>query len=277
MKKTATIILLALSTFAFAQTRYVDSVSYLNKKHIKEHDKTFYEKHSIAYNYTDKDGITMPYRLFLPPGYDTKKKYPLLLSFHGAGSRGNDNTKQLRPWLAGWMDEQVQAQHPCIILMPQCPSKQQWVNVPWKEGSYELKKTPISKPMKIAKEIFDKVIKENAVDKNRIYVMGCSMGGYGTWNFIMRYPELIAAAVPICGASDPSMAKEIKNLPIWAFHGDKDTTVPLSGSTDMIEALTCVKDNKTRLTIYKNVGHNSYEMAWKESELVDWVFNQKKQ
>jgi predicted peptidase len=276
MKKTATIILLVLSKIVFAQTIYIDSTSYANNEHIEKHDNTFYENNSIACNYTDKNGKSMPYRLFLPPGYDAHKKYPLLLSFHGAGSRGNDNKKQLRPWLAGWMDEQVQAQHPCIIVIPQCPSKQQWVNVAWKEGSYVLKNIPISEPMKLAKEIFDKVIKENAVDKNRIYVMGCSMGGYATWNFVMRYPRLITAAVPICGAGDPSMAKEIKHLPIWAFHGDKDPTVPLSGSTDMIKALTSFKDNKAQLTIYEGVGHNSYEMAWKETDLVDWVFSQKK-
>lgn len=142
--------------------------------------------------------------------------------------------------------------------------------------AYIFKDVPISRPMKLAKDIFDQVVKENSVDKNRIYIMGVSMGGYGAWNFVMRYHKLIAAAVPICGGGDPSMAKKIRNVPIWAFHGDKDSTVPLSGSTDMIEALYNQKKNKARLTIYKGVGHNSYELAWKEMELVNWVFKQKK-
>jgi len=276
MKYLLSLFLVLLPPLALAQTYYVDSASYLSKAHIKLHERSYYEEHSTAYTYTNDEGLTMPYRLFFPPNYDVQKTYPILIYLHGAGSRGDDNLKQLRSWVAGWMDEDLQAQHPCLILMPQCPAKQQWVNVPWKEGSYDFKTLPISQPLQLAKEVVDKVINENAVDRHRIYVMGCSMGGYGTWNFVMHYPELVAAAVPICGAGDPAMAKEIKDLPIWAFHGDQDPTVPLSGSTDMMEALSSFKDNKARLTIYEGVGHNAYEMAWREIELMEWVFSQKK-
>ncbi|MEO9572120.1 MAG: dienelactone hydrolase family protein, partial [Polaribacter sp.] len=258
MKNYILLFLTAFTSTICGQTFYSDINSSDFKKGIKEYKNSFYEQNTIAHIYTDNEGNKMPYRLFLPSNYNPKKKYPLVLSFHGAGSRGNDNLKQLRPWVAGWMDEVVQQKNPCIILMPQCPAKQKWVNVPWKKGSYNMKDIPLSKPMKLAKAIFDKVITENAVDKNRIYVMGCSMGGYGTWNFVMRYHKMIAAAIPICGAGDPSMAKEIRKIPIWAFHGDVDPTVPLSGSIDMVEALYVQKKNKTHLTIYKNVGHNSY-------------------
>tara|TARA_R110001592_G_scaffold127079_3_gene338636 strand:+ start:4590 stop:5420 length:831 start_codon:yes stop_codon:yes gene_type:complete len=273
MKNLTVVFLFVFSQFIYSQS------SLLNKdfaENIPQHELSFYEKNTTVFVYTDKNGVQMPYRLFLPAEYNPQKKYPLVLVFHGAGSRGNDNLKQLRPWVSGWMDEQVQKDNPCIILMPQCPTKQQWVNVPWKDGSYRFKDIPISDPMKLSKEIFDKVVDEYSVNKNRIYVMGMSMGGYGTWNFIMRYPKIIAAAVPICGAGDPSMAKKIKRIPIWAFHGDKDPTVPLSGSTDMIESLTRFKKNKARLTIYKDVGHNSYELAWKNPALIDWLFSQHK-
>jgi predicted peptidase len=273
MKNLIVLFFYLLTSFSYAQTTIVDKGSYDS---IQEHDQDFYKKNTKAFVYTDKNGTKMPYRLFLPENYNPKKEYPIVLVFHGAGSRGNDNLKQLRPWVAGWMDEQVQKEHPCIILMPQCPKKQQWVNVPWKEGSYRFKDIPMSDPMELAKEIFDKVVQDYSVDKKRVYVMGMSMGGYGTWNFVIRYPKIIAAAVPICGAGDPSMAKKIKRIPIWAFHGDKDPTVPLSGSTDMIESLTRFKKNKTRLTIYKDVGHNSYELAWKNPALIDWLFSQHK-
>ena len=274
MKKITILLSFLLSQFAFTQTFYSDTN--FSADNLKEQPHLFYETNTSAYIYIDKNGMTMPYRLFLPPNYNPQKKYPLLLAFHGAGSRGDDNLKQLRSWIAGWMDEKVQEKNPCIILMPQCPKNQKWVNVPWEKGSYAFKDIPISKPMKLVKELFDKVLLEKAIDKNRIYVMGVSMGGYGAWNFLMRYPKIIAAVVPICGGSDPSMAKKIKKTPIWAFHGDKDTTVPLSGSTDMIESLYKQKNNKARLTIYKDIGHNSYELAWKESALIDWVFSQKK-
>lgn len=260
--------------FISAQTTYSKKHTYNSS--VKVNKEEYYKDNSIAYVYRNKDGIEMPYRLFLPPNYNPKKKYPLILSFHGAGSRGADNLKQLRPWVAGWMDNEIQQKNPCIILMPQCPKKQQWVNVPWKKGSYIFSKTSLSTPMKLAKSIFDKVISENAVDKKRIYVMGCSMGGYGAWNFVMHYHKLIAAAIPICGAGDPSMAITIKKTPIWAFHGDIDSTVPLSGSKEMVDSLYAQKKNKTRLTIYENIGHNSYEYAWRNPELIDWLFNQKK-
>ncbi|MEI6072679.1 MAG: prolyl oligopeptidase family serine peptidase [Verrucomicrobiae bacterium] len=243
---------------------------------INLHDMAFYAQHTEAQSYMNDSRQTMSYRLFKPRDFDPTKKYPLLLSFHGAGERGNDNEGQLTPWVAGWMAEEVQSKHPCIILMPQCPSGQQWVDTPWSKGSYEYSNIPISKPMKLAKEIFDKLLKEKFVDTSRIYVMGASMGGYGTWNFVMRYPELVAAAVPVCGAGDPSMAQTINRIPIWAFHGDNDTTVPPSGSQDMVNAIEKGGGRRIKITIYEGVDHGSYMKSWREKELIEWVFNQKK-
>ncbi len=243
---------------------------------ISQYPAAFYETNTEAYTYTDKAGHQMPYRLFRPHNYDPKKQYPLILSFHGAGERGNDNLKQLKPWVAGWMDEQVQNHHPCLILMPQCPDGEQWVDTPWQMGSYSFSNTPISNPMRLAKQIFDKVVQENSVDRSRIYVMGASMGGYATWNFAIRYPELVAAAVPVCGAGDPSMAKTIKNIPIWAFHGDADDVVPPSGSQDMLDAIKRAGGTQAQLTIFHAVKHDSYLRAWRQRDLVDWIFKQNK-
>ena len=242
---------------------------------ISQHDKAYYAENTEECVYTNKSGQTMPYRLFVPKDYDPKKKYPLVFHLHGAGSRGNDNAKHLLPWFAGWMDEGVQKEHPCFILMPQCPAGQQWVNTPWKDGSYTYNRVPISQPLKLAKEVFDKVVAENPIDESRIYAVGLSMGGYGVWNFIMRYPELVAAAVPCCGAGDPSMAYKLKDLPIWAFHGDADEIVPFEGSKDMVDAIKKEGGEKIEFTIYKNFGHQAHRRAWKSKELVEWVFKQK--
>jgi predicted peptidase len=92
----------------------------------------------------------------------------------------------------------------------------------------------------------------------------------------MRYPQFVAAAVPVCGAGDPSMANVLKSIPIWAFHGDLDTTVPPSGSQDMVDAIKKAGGKKIQLTIYEDVQHDSYKRAWKTPELVEWVFQQKK-
>ena len=130
--------------------------------------------------------------------------------------------------------------------------------------------------MQLVKEIFDQVLREQSVDRNRVYVMGASMGGYATWNFVMRFPELVAAAVPVCGAGDPALAEKIKQIPIWAFHGDQDDAVPPSGSHDMVDALTKAGSSKIKLTIYPGVRHESYVKAWREPALIEWLFNQTK-
>ena len=243
---------------------------------IPQHDQSFYARHTQSHAYTNDAGESMPYRLFMPRDYDPAKKYPLLLSLHGAGSRGDDNLTQLRPWVAGWMTEEVQRKHPCIILMPQCHRGQQWVNTPWGKGSYDSENISPSVAMELAKAIFDKIVKEKSIDRDRIYVMGASMGGYGTWGFIMDNPELVAAAVPICGAGDPSRAATIKHIPIWAFHGDIDNVVPPSGSTDMIEAIRRAGGTAAKSTMYEGVRHGSYTMAWREQELIDWLFAQRR-
>ncbi len=247
---------------------------------IGQPDRAYYAGNTKAHVFTNESGQTMPYRLFVPRNHDPKKKYPLLLSLHGAGSRGSDNLIHLRPWVSGWIIDAVQKDHPCFILMPQCPSGQQWVDTPWAKGSYSYSTTPIRKPMKLAKEIFDKVVRENSIDRSRIYVMGASMGasmgGYGTWNFIMRYPGLVAAAVPMCGGGDPAMAETIKSIPIWAFHGDKDKVVPLSGSQEMTDAIKKAGGTMAKFTVYPGVGHDCYSRATSDKELVAWVFEQRR-
>jgi predicted peptidase len=99
------------------------------------------------------------------------------------------------------------------------------------------------------------------------------MGGYGTWDIILRNPRLFAAAIPVCGAGDPSKAADIAHLPVWAFHGDSDPTVPVSGSRDMVEALRQA-DGKIQYTEYPGVGHSSWVNAWKEQSLIPWIFSQ---
>ena len=127
--------------------------------------------------------------------------------------------------------------------------------------------------MKLAVEILDLVTDEFNIDSNRVYVTGQSMGGYGTWDLILRYPKRFAAAVPVCGAGDPASAKRIAHIPIWAFHGDRDKTVPTRGTQKMIEALKQA-GGRAKYTEYEGVGHNCWTRAWKEKDLITWLFRQ---
>ena len=101
------------------------------------------------------------------------------------------------------------------------------------------------------------------------------MGGYGTWELITRHPEWFAAAVPVCGSGIPSLAARLKNIAIWAMHGEADTTVPPQGTCDMEIAIRAAGGN-IRTTFYPGIGHNSWPQAYSEKELITWLFAQKK-
>lgn len=216
----------------------------------------------------------MPYRILKPAHYNPNSQYPLVLCLHGAGGRGNDNRSRGTEAFMALSSAEVQARYPAFLLTPQCPLEKQWVNTPWQEGSYSISRVMMSGELKRVMEILDAVIKEFRIDLARIYVTGQSMGGYGTWDMILRYPYRFAAAVPVCGAGDPMKAKRIAHLPLWAFHGEKDTIVPTDGSRSMIQALRQA-GSKAKYTEYQGVGHNCWSRSWKERNLIPWLFAQR--
>ena len=135
----------------------------------------------------------------------------------------------------------------------------------------------ISESMRMAFEAIDGYIQEpkNQVDSKRIYVMGLSMGGYGTWDAIQRRPDFFAAAVPICGGGDKSLAPKLVNIPIWAWHGDKDSVIKPSRSRDMINAISKA-GGSPKYSEIKGRGHNSWVDCWNTDELWKWLYSQSK-
>jgi predicted peptidase len=204
---------------------------------------------------------TMPYRLFIPPAYDKARQYPLIVWLHGAGSVGSDNLKQISgASLRGthtWIARQVQEKHPAFVLAPQS-----------RGGAWDADFPTVL-------EVLISIEKEFNIDTSRIYVAGQSMGGFGTWHFITERPDLFAAAIPLCGGGDPMHAGVIAQVPIWAFHGEADPTVPVTESRDMIAAIRKAGGNP-RYTEYKGVGHEVWFKAFQEKELVEWLFAQHK-
>ncbi|MEM7012387.1 MAG: prolyl oligopeptidase family serine peptidase, partial [Verrucomicrobiota bacterium] len=114
------------------------------------------------------------------------------------------------------------------------------------------------------------------IDSKRIYVTGQSMGGFGTFAAIVQRPDLFAAAVPVCGGHQPENAEKIAGVPIWVFHGAKDTGVPVKLSRDMVEAIRKAGGDP-KYTEYPNVGHNAWTPAYATAELWEWVFEQRKE
>ncbi len=220
--------------------------------------------------YTNAEGASLSYRFHAPVKVETGKRYPLVLFLHGAGSRGSDNTRQLCNGVWPMLSYMKAKGTECYLIAPQCPVGQRW----WGFVDGKLSDNP-TVPMALVMELLDKAIKEYPVDLSRVYVTGLSMGGSGTWEIILRRPELFAAAMPICGRNDPSLAARIRSIPIWVFHGDRDNVVPPSCSRQMVAALwQC--DGNVRYREYPGVKHNSWEATYADPTVLEWFFSQVK-
>jgi predicted peptidase len=219
-----------------------------------------------------KDGKTLPYRLMKPVNYDPAIKYPLVLFLHGAGERGTDNEKQMVHGVAQFASNENREKHPCFLIAPQCPENSKWADVDWAADAHTIPEK-ISEPARLTIELLESIADEYSIDKKRIYITGLSMGGYGTWDLIARYPDLSAAAVPICGGADDATAAKIKHIPIWVFHGAKDGTVKPERSRHIVAALEKA-GGKPKYTEYPNVGHDSWNQAYRDPELFKWLFAQ---
>jgi predicted peptidase len=224
--------------------------------------------------FSDAEGATMPYLLLKPKDYDPQMHYPLVVFYHGAGERGDDNHAQWRNGVEVFQKPENREKFLCFVIAPQCPAGKQWVNVPWGDDS-EVQPAEPSRQLKLSLAILKSIEHEFPIDEKRLYVAGLSMGGFATWDVITRYPDLFAAAVPVCGGGDEKQAGKIKDLPIWAFHGGADTTVKTIRSRNMIAAIK-EAGGHPKYTEYPGVGHGSWGPAFKEPELLKWMFEQKR-
>ena len=215
--------------------------------------------------YTDGTS-TIPYRLFVPTDYDPSQSYPLVLFLHGAGERGTDNRLQLTGQTAPlvFVRPENQSQWPCFMMAPQCPLNDSWSNIGGDQPTT---------PMLLALEAIGDLMGEFNIDPNHLYITGLSMGGFGTWDTITRYPGVFAAAVPIASGCDPRLAYLCVDTPIWVFHGGADTTVPPASDRQMVAALFAA-GGSPGYTEYPGVGHvGSWNLAYTEPYLLPWLFS----
>ncbi|MBR4863184.1 MAG: prolyl oligopeptidase family serine peptidase [Oscillospiraceae bacterium] len=219
---------------------------------------------------------SLPYRIYIPFNYDPQKQYPLVVNLHGAGLRGADNAKHLKFIDVPMSMPEVNLDD-AIIICPQCPENQKWVDSNWGMGSYSLANVPESNEMKAVVELVCQLQENYSVDAGRIYACGFSMGGYGTWNLLMNHPDLFCAGVPMCGAGDPGMAETLKNIPVWAVHGAKDPTVPVSGSRDMATALENVGGTLWHYTELPDNEHDVWNYTYGNAEIFAWLMAQRKE
>ncbi|MFM8173982.1 MAG: prolyl oligopeptidase family serine peptidase [Pirellulaceae bacterium] len=214
---------------------------------------------------------SLKYRI-LEPARATEP-LPVVLFLHGAGERGDDNTKQLVHGVSQFVSKEAQEKHPCYVIVPQCPAGRRWVEVDWSADQHDLPETS-SDSLALAVAIVRDLIEQKKADPTRIYITGLSMGGYGTWDAIARYPDLFAAAVPICGGGDPKTAPRFKQLPVWCFHGGRDGVVKPERSREMVKALE-QSGGKPKYTEYPEAGHDSWTATYANPELHQWLFEQR--
>jgi predicted peptidase len=217
---------------------------------------------------------SMPYRLLIPEGYERSKHYPLVLFFHGYGERGTDNAKQLKHDVRLFVEPDIRRKHPCFVLVPQAPSGWLGVTIPCEKPIPAPKNIPPA--IALAIEILDAVEKEYSVDKRRVYLSGASNGACAVWLLLEHNSKRWAAAVPVSGAGDPGAIGAAHSVPIWDFHGDKDRTILVERSREMIAALKTAGGDP-KYTEYAGVGHiSAIDKAYTEPELLSWMFSQKR-
>ena len=161
-----------------------------------------------------------------------------------------------------------------IIVAPQCPEGEQWVDTPWVKGEYSVDEVPESNELKAVLELLQTVENEFPTDKDRYYVMGLSMGGFGTWDIIMRHSDIFAAAVPICGGGDSTQAEKLVDMPIYTLHCMDDKDVPFLGTKVMIVALEAYKSKVLKYEELSGYGHNVWGYASRKAEIWTWLFEQ---
>ena len=205
---------------------------------------------------------TIPYLLFVPRQYETiREPMPLLLFLHGLGECGTGNLELVKTHGPPRLVEQ-RPDFPFVVVSPQCPPP-----------AGAMKDIPKAwKPDQLI-QLVDHLARHLRIDQRRVYVTGLSMGGYGTWWLAAAYPDRIAAIVPICGGGEPgNMAAQLARVPVWCFHGARDTVVPVSESKQMVDAI-CRRGGRVRFTVYREAEHDSWTETYNNEQVYRWLLS----
>ena len=222
----------------------------------------------IAGSYRSASGEAMVHRLFVPPEYEAAKKYPIVLWLHGAAGRGADNFSQLSGGNSAgshfWTTPENQTQYHALVLAPQVDATKGWArphtNTP-----------PVA--IRLALEILDTIEKQYSIDRTREYVVGQSMGGEGVWAALSIAPQRFAAAIALCGYGDAYMIPRVAKVPVWIFQGEEDPLVPVTRAREWVAELRKA-GGTPKYTEYPSIGHNVWDVAFREPGLAEWLFSQ---
>ena len=235
-----------------------------------------------ARTYVSDEGITLPYRIYLPDGFRPDGTFPLFLMLHGGGLRGRDNVLQLTggDMALKYALLRRQKKERCVIVIPQCPAGAGvfWSqSMTWDGQDYFVNITDDNESPVIRALIglVDNLCDELKPDGNRLYIGGWSMGGMGQYDLLYRRPALFAAAFIGCAASDVTVADVVARTPVFLMHGDADVTVKVEGSRRMAAALAALGADY-RYVEWPGRGHGFILDSTELDEMLDWVFSKTK-
>jgi predicted peptidase len=225
----------------------------------------------LARSHHSPGGETMQYRLFVPPGYDAAKQYPIVLWLHGANGRGSDNLPQISGgnYLGThiWTAPEIQSKDPVFVLAPQVENTKTWSRPHVNTG------TPVS--LRLALEILDALEKEYSIDRDREYVAGQSMGGEGVWAALAMARGRFAAAIVLCSDGfDDQIAPDAK-VPVWMFQGEADPIVSVEDVRRWVAGLRRA-GGSPKYTEVPGVGHNVWETAFANLDAALWLLSQRR-
>lgn len=223
-------------------------------------------------------GDSLHYRLLRPEIETTGDRYPLVLFMHGAGERSNNNEKQLTHGGQMFLNPVNREKYPAYVLFPQCPPEDYWA-YHQRPGSFMPDEMPVNQEItpiiKMVKELVDHYLLLPQIDRERVYVIGLSMGGMATFDLAIRFPEVFAAAIPICGTVNPQRLSLAKDVSFRIFHGDADNVVTPEGSRAAYKALKAIGANVEYIE-FPGVNHGSWNPAFNYPDFMEWLFNQQK-
>ncbi|MBL7077453.1 MAG: alpha/beta hydrolase [Kiritimatiellae bacterium] len=216
-------------------------------------------QHSQSFTTEVTTKVTADYFLYLPTEYAASDDdWPLVLFLHGAGERGDDLNK-VAVHGPPMRVRKGEGEFPFILVSPQCPERDWWTS-----------------PLQVAtlNALLDDVVATYRVDRQRIYLTGLSMGGFGTFALAAVYPDRFAAIAPVCGGGEPGTAKQIAHIPAWVFHGARDDVVKPERSQEMVDALKAAGADVT-FTLYPEANHNSWAETYNNPDLYTWLLRQR--
>lgn len=213
--------------------------------------------------YDSQNGVSLPYRLFMPHDYNPSKKYPVILFLHGAGEIESNNEDQLNG-ISKMFTHNGDLVASAFLI---CPQSYEWWN---------LDSNGRAGTLSSAMRLLDEVINTYSCDTNRIYLTGLSMGSFATWNLLENYGDKFAAAISVCGGGNSGNGGAFVDIPIRIFHGTKDTTVNFTSSQMIYNAIVKAGGQKVELFPLEGVNHNAWDPAYSDRDTFSWFLAQDK-